>query len=58
MSDHCENVPRLLGNPTAAEVAWEALAAALTAWSLLAVGLAQAGLLHNRALLTVELLAH
>ena len=42
---------------TAAEVAWGALTTALTTWSLLAVGLAQAGLFRGWALLLAGLLA-
>ena len=44
-------------NLTAPELAWGALAAALTAWSLLAVGLAQANLFQGWALLVAGLLA-
>lgn len=42
---------------TAPEVAWGALAMTLTAWSLLAVGLAQANLFQGWALLVAGLLA-
>jgi len=42
---------------TATEPLWEALAAVLTTWSLLAVGLAQLGLFQCWALLAVSLLA-
>jgi hypothetical protein len=42
---------------TASEVAWGALATALTIWSLLAVGLAQANLFRGWALLVAGLLA-
>jgi hypothetical protein len=43
--------------PTVFESVWWSLAATLTAWSLLAVGIAQLSLFQSRALLSVSLIA-
>jgi hypothetical protein len=51
------NVRRVAVTLTAPERAWGVLTAALTAWSLLAVGLAQVGLFRGWALLLAGLLA-
>jgi len=52
-----EDMRRSSTSLTAPEVAWGALAMTLTAWSLLAVGLAQANLFQGWALLVAGLLA-
>jgi len=52
-----ENVQRAPVNLTTPEMAWGALATALTAWSLFTIGLARAGLFQGWALLVAGLLA-